>query len=338
MRPGSRIVPWQPIVGDNVFAHESGIHVKVMLKDAQTLEPFAPADRGGSSSASFDLRRLGGDEGNGRMTGDALPELIVEAPMEPLFGCYGEIVAFRCNDRLISADGRPIAWIANELIVDYRGTVRAWWHADHVRGLDGGVVARRRGARPAGLKLCETEHQSREPAVVQREPTRLDALDIPRPATLIPQWSAQRLKPFVDHDAYSDRYLRRLLVATKTVAVVGASPDPTRPSHRIAHYLLQQGYRVIPVNPDAAEASILGMRVHKRLADADEPIDLVDVFRRPEAVPAIAEEAIALRVPFLWMQLGVRNEYACRAAEQAGLDVVMNRCMKREHIRLVSSG
>jgi len=170
------------------------------------------------------------------------------------------------------------------------------------------------------------------------EPARLDALDIPRRAAPIPQWRAQPLKPFVDHDAYSDRYLLRLLVGTKTVAVIGASPDQTRSSHRIAQYLLQQGYRVIPVNPDAAEATILGMRVHKRLADADEPIDLVDVFRRPEAVPAIAEEAISLRIPFLWMQLGVRNDYACRAAEQAGLDVVMNRCVKREHIRLVSNG
>ena len=116
------------------------------------------------------------------------------------------------------------------------------------------------------------------------------------------------------------------------VAVVGLSTDPNRPSHRVAKYLISQGYKVIPVNPDARE--ILGKRSYTNLSSIPEPIEIVDIFRRSEEVMPIVDEAIKIGAKVVWMQEGVINEKAASIAGNAGLQVVMNRCMLKEHMRL----
>ena len=116
------------------------------------------------------------------------------------------------------------------------------------------------------------------------------------------------------------------------VAVVGLSTKPDRPSHRVAKYLISQGYKVIPVNPDAQE--ILGKRSYTNLSSIPEPIEIVDIFRRSEEVMPIVDEAIKIGAKVVWMQEGVINEKAASIAGNAGLQVVMNRCMLKEHMRL----
>ena len=126
--------------------------------------------------------------------------------------------------------------------------------------------------------------------------------------------------------------LETILAEAKTVAVVGLSPNPERESHSIALYLQEQGYRIIPVNPKAEE--ILGEKSYPSLRDIPERVDIVQVFRRPEAVPAIVEDAIAIDAKGIWMQVGVVHEAAAEQAHQAGLQVVMNTCMRASHRRL----
>lgn len=140
----------------------------------------------------------------------------------------------------------------------------------------------------------------------------------------------------MNHDSYSDDYIRTVLRSISTVAVVGASANPVRPSFFVMKYLLSKGYRVIPINPGQAGGEILGQPAFARLSEVPEPIDMVDIFRRSDAVPAIVEEALALapRPKVIWMQLGVRNDEAAAQAEAAGLTVVMNRCPKIEYARL----
>lgn len=138
----------------------------------------------------------------------------------------------------------------------------------------------------------------------------------------------------VNHDTYSDDYLRGILRSVRTIAVVGASERPNRPSHYVMAFLQAHGYRVIPVNPRASVPEILGEKVYNTLAEIPEAIDMVDVFRRSEEVAAVVDEAIAKGVKVVWMQLGVRDDAAARKAEQAGLKVVMNRCPKIEYPRL----
>jgi predicted CoA-binding protein len=128
--------------------------------------------------------------------------------------------------------------------------------------------------------------------------------------------------------------IRRALEEAETIAVVGCSPDPARASHAITRYLLGQGYRVVPVNPNHSE--ILGQRCHPSLAEipAEVRVDIVDVFRRPEHVAGIAEEAIARGVPFVFLQLGVVDGEAARKLEGKGIGVAMDRCILVEHERL----
>jgi predicted CoA-binding protein len=133
---------------------------------------------------------------------------------------------------------------------------------------------------------------------------------------------------------YADDYLLGIYHGYRTVAMVGASPDWIRPSFFVMKYLLRKGYHVIPVNPKVAGGEILGQRAYASLAEIPEPIDVVDIFRRPEAVPGIVEEAIAIGAKVIWMQLGVRNEAAAETAARAGLLVVQDRCMKIEYGRL----
>jgi predicted CoA-binding protein len=126
--------------------------------------------------------------------------------------------------------------------------------------------------------------------------------------------------------------LRRILRTSRTIAIVGLSAEWHRPSYFAAKYLQEHGYRVIPVNPRYDE--VLGERCHASLSTIEVPVDIVDVFRRTEDVMPIAEEAIAIKAKCLWQQIGVKNEAAAALAARAGLDVVMNRCVKIEHGRL----
>jgi len=126
--------------------------------------------------------------------------------------------------------------------------------------------------------------------------------------------------------------LRRILASSRTIAVVGLSAEWHRPSFFAAKYMQEHGYRIVPVNPRYTE--ILGERCHASLETIDVPIDIVDVFRRTEDVLPIAAQAIAIGAKCLWQQIGVKNVEAARLAEAAGLDAVMDRCVKIEHARL----
>jgi predicted CoA-binding protein len=129
-----------------------------------------------------------------------------------------------------------------------------------------------------------------------------------------------------------DAQIRDILAVPRTIAVVGCSPHPERDSHRIAALLKAKGHKIIPVNP--ACQAILGERCFASLRDIPTAVDMVDVFRRPEFVAQIVDDAIALRARILWLQLGVINELAAYKAQQAGLVVVMDRCPAIEYRRL----
>ncbi|SMP13231.1 CoA-binding protein [Shimia sagamensis] len=135
---------------------------------------------------------------------------------------------------------------------------------------------------------------------------------------------------------YPDPFLRDILKRSKTIAVVGVSMNPVRPSYYVARYLSLKGYTVIPVNPGHAGKELFGATIHPSLSTIQEPVDMVDIFRRSEAVPAIVEEALdqfpALQT--IWMQIGVEHAEAAAVAEARGVDVVQNRCPKIEYQRL----
>ncbi len=126
--------------------------------------------------------------------------------------------------------------------------------------------------------------------------------------------------------------IRRILRQARTIAVVGLSSKPTRPSYGVAQYLHAHGYRIIPINPN--EVEVLGERAYARLSDVPERIDVVTIFRRSDAVSPIVEEAIRIGAWAVWMQEGVINEDAARRAQEAGVLVIMNRCMLKEHRKL----
>ncbi len=127
--------------------------------------------------------------------------------------------------------------------------------------------------------------------------------------------------------------IQRVLHGAKTVAVVGLSNNPLRASYFVAYYLKRHGYRVMPVNP--RETAILGERSYASLRDIAEPVDVVDVFRAPDALPGIAADAVAIGAQALWCQYSVINEEGARIADAGGLAVVMDRCMKVEHARYI---
>lgn len=130
----------------------------------------------------------------------------------------------------------------------------------------------------------------------------------------------------------SDAIIRDILATPKTIAVVGCSPDPDRDSNRIAALLKAKGHRIIPVNPTSKE--ILGERCYASVRDIPEKVDMVDVFRRPEFVDTIADDAIAVDAKILWLQLDVINEPAAQKAQKAGITVIMDRCPAIEYRRL----
>ena len=128
--------------------------------------------------------------------------------------------------------------------------------------------------------------------------------------------------------------IRRILMDSKTIAVVGLSPKPHRPSNQVARYLMEAGYTIIPVNP--GQDSVLGMPCYPNLRSIPTSVDLVDIFRRSEAVMPIVEEAIEIGAKYIWMQEGIVNREAAARAEAAGLAVVMDRCTKIDHMDLLS--
>ncbi|MDE2364938.1 MAG: CoA-binding protein [Hyphomicrobiales bacterium] len=140
----------------------------------------------------------------------------------------------------------------------------------------------------------------------------------------------------MDHNSYADAYIRGILTKTKTIALVGASNNEARTSWIVLKYLLGRGFTVYPVNPGLAGKEILGRTVYRSLADAPQPVDMVDVFRNSQAAGAVVDEALALaQLPkTIWMQLSVRNDAAAARAEARGVQVVMNRCPKIEWGRL----
>jgi len=138
----------------------------------------------------------------------------------------------------------------------------------------------------------------------------------------------------MNHDNYSDDYIREILKSNRSFAIVGASANTVRPSYFVLKYLLEKEYKVIPVNPGLAGKDLLARKVYGALKDIPEAIDIVDIFRSSEAALEITKEAIEIGAKVVWMQLGVRNDDAAALAEAAGLQVVMNRCPKIEYARL----
>jgi predicted CoA-binding protein len=140
----------------------------------------------------------------------------------------------------------------------------------------------------------------------------------------------------MNHENYDDETIRRILTDVKTIAVLGASPNTSRPSYGVMQFLLSKGYAVYPVNPGQEGTEILGQKVYAKLADIPEAIDMVDVFRAADNLPAIVDEVILLspRPKVIWGQLSVRHDDAAAKAEAYGIDVVMNRCPAIEHPRL----
>ena len=142
----------------------------------------------------------------------------------------------------------------------------------------------------------------------------------------------------MNHDAYNDEYIADILRDSKSIAMIGASANTSRPSYFAMKYLIGKGYRVIPVNPGLAGQQILGQDVVASLDDVPGPVEIVDIFRNSEAALEMTREAIRLKdklgIKVIWMQLGVRSDVAAAEAEAAGLEVVMNRCPKIEYGRL----
>ncbi len=142
----------------------------------------------------------------------------------------------------------------------------------------------------------------------------------------------------MNHDRYDDAYIRGILNTVKTIAMVGVSANTSRPSYFAFKYLLERGYRMVPVNPGLAGRELLGQKAYATLLDIPIPVDMVDVFRASEHALAIVTEALRMqpRPRVIWMQLGVRNDGAAELAEANGLKVVMDRCPKIEYGRLSS--
>ena len=139
---------------------------------------------------------------------------------------------------------------------------------------------------------------------------------------------------YMNHgEPYTDEYLQEILSSVKTIAMVGASPDKTKFSYGVLRVLHETGYDMIPINPRPGLEEIRGLKVYPNLAAIDRPVDMVEVFRRPEDLYGVAEEAIAIGAKVLWGQIGVVDHEAARLAEDAGLKVVMDRCPKIELFR-----
>ncbi|MCS7146182.1 MAG: CoA-binding protein [Nitrososphaerota archaeon] len=140
----------------------------------------------------------------------------------------------------------------------------------------------------------------------------------------------------IPKDGLTDLEVYEVLTRSKRIAVVGMSRDPQKPANFVPRYLISKGYIVLPVNPSASE--ILGLRSYRSLLELDTVVDVVDVFRPSEEVPAVAEQALKIRPRVFWMQEGIYSESAARLLASNGIKVVWNRCMMREHMRLLGQG
>jgi predicted CoA-binding protein len=138
------------------------------------------------------------------------------------------------------------------------------------------------------------------------------------------------------HEHYPDELIREILKTVRSIALVGASNNPARPSFIVTKYLSERGFKMFPINPGLAGQTIVGLPVHGSLAELPEPVDMVEIFRNSEAAGGITDEALALPTlpKVIWMQLGVRNDAAAARAEARGVRVIMNRCPKIEYGRL----
>ena len=143
----------------------------------------------------------------------------------------------------------------------------------------------------------------------------------------------------MDHDNYDRNLIRDVLKTTKNIAMVGASPNPARPSYGVMRFLLGKGYHVIPINPGHAGKEIQGQKVYASLADIEEQVDMVDVFRAADQLPAVIDEVLAMknRPKVIWGQLSVRDDAAAAKAEAVGLTVIMDRCPAIEYPRVVTA-
>lgn len=141
----------------------------------------------------------------------------------------------------------------------------------------------------------------------------------------------------MDHDHYSDEYLRDILTETRTIALIGASPNPARPSHGVLGYLTRSGYETYPINPGIAGQQLFGRTIYATLADVPVAIDMVDVFRNSAAIPGVVDEILSLQVlpKVMWLQLDIRNDAEAARLEARGVKVVMNRCPAIERPRLL---
>lgn len=139
----------------------------------------------------------------------------------------------------------------------------------------------------------------------------------------------------IPHDGLTDGEIKKILEEFRVIAVVGMSKDPMKPGHYVPKFLIKNGYRVIPVNPTVDE--VLGLKSYPSLLEVPEDIEIVDVFRRPEYTPEVAREAVRKRARVLWLQEGIYNLHAVEIAKQGGLKVVWNRCLMKEHNRLMGS-
>jgi predicted CoA-binding protein len=211
-------------------------------------------------------------------------------------------------------------------------------HANYVNRIANGLGLKSTGVRPLpGLRGRAA--RAGPPSGVRRYHPRMSASPASASVSGTSASSGGHGVPSVPLDAltplvYRDAELLDIFHDVHAIAMVGASPDWNRPSYFVLKYLLRKGYHVIPVNPRAAGQEILGQRVYASLSEIPEPIDVVDVFRRADAVPGIVAEAIALHAKVVWLQLTVRNDEAARVAEAAGLTVIQDRCMKIEYGRL----
>ncbi|MEM3865288.1 MAG: CoA-binding protein [Nitrososphaerota archaeon] len=139
----------------------------------------------------------------------------------------------------------------------------------------------------------------------------------------------------IPHDGLSDKEIKNVLEKYRVIAVVGMSKDPMKPGHYVPKFLIRHGYKIIPVNPTVDE--VLGLKSYPSLNEIPEDVEVVDVFRRPEHIPEVAEEAVKKKAKVLWLQEGIYNAQAVEIAKNGGLIVVWNRCIMKEHNRLIGS-
>ena len=184
-----------------------------------------------------------------------------------------------------------------------------------------------KGARSA-KKATKKSAATKTPA--KKAAKKVVSTKKPAPTKAAPKKRAR----YMDHDVeYTSKYIADILKSVKTIAMVGASSDPTKFSYGVLRVLHETGYNMIPLNPKEAGNEIRGLKVYEKLQDIDEPVDMVQVFRSSDALLGVAHDAVDIGAKVLWGQIGVRNDEAARVAEAAGMKVVMNRCPKIELFR-----